>query len=124
MAIIQLNGPTGVIASADDFYLGNASDTFVGMYGIMLVSNSFVGSISVKSRIGSPYAAAVTPVAVLYVSRFLNGAIGTDGLVSTAITGTSLILVPATAQMIVLSCSSFTSGSMSVYKMPVVGAIA
>ena len=124
MAIIQLNGPTGIIKSADDFYLGNASDTFVGMYGIQFVSNSFSGSISVKARLGSPYAGSVAPVAILYVGRYVNGAIGTDGLVSTAITTDSLILVPATAQMIVLSCSSYTSGSMSVYKMPVIGAIA
>lgn len=124
MAIIQLNGPTGVIQSADDFYLGNASDSFVGMYAVMLVSNSFSGSITVKARIGSPYAAAVAPVPILYVSRYLNGAISTDGLLATPITTTSLILVPASGQMIVLSCGTFTSGSMSVYKMPVMGATA
>lgn len=129
MAIVNLNGPTGVIASADQFYIGNGSDMTVAMIGLMLVSSGpFSGSISVKSLISTPYTntnnPAPTPVPILYESRYLNGAISTDGLLATAITGTSLIIIPCTAQQIVLDCTSFVSGKMLVYKVPVAGATA
>lgn len=125
MAIVRINGPQGILQSADSFYIGNGSDMTVAMIGVMLISNSFVGSISVKSLIESPFASpAPTPVPVLYLSRYLNGAISTDGLLSTAITGTSLIIIPCTAQQIVLDCTAYTSGNMQLVKVPVGGATA
>lgn len=106
----------------DVHFLGNPSDQIVGTVVLMLVSSSFVGSITVKSRICVGEASAVTPVAVQYSARYLNGAISDDDLHSTAITDTSLILVPASGQSIVLDCTAYTSGTMTVYQIPLAGA--
>lgn len=117
MANVTASGPKITIKSADTFYLGNAGQTFVSTWAIMLVSSSFTGSVTVKSRIQGKEAAddSVAPVQVVYTARFLNGVAGTDALVSTAITTTSLIIVPATGQSIVLDCTSYTSGSLVAY---------
>lgn len=126
MAVVQIPGPKFTLKSADAFYIGNAEVTYVSTWAIMLVSNTFSGSITIKSRIQGDVAAAdsVVPVAVCYQARFINGSVGTDAIVSTAITGTSLIIVPATGQSIVIDCTSFTSGSMTVYAYPYAGAAA
>lgn len=119
-------GRVFTIGAADACYLENTSDGFVGTMAVMLVSNSFSGSITVKSRIMGKDAsdATVVPVAVNYLGRYVNGAIGTDTLGSAAITGTSLILIPASGQVPVLDCTSWVSGSMTVYCFPLDGAAA
>lgn len=120
-------GQRFVINSAGLTAIGDASDSFVGMIALQFVSDSFSGTITVKATSASPIAQAdgVTPVAVLYVARFLNGSISTDGLVSTGITNNSLILVPASGQTIYLDTTgAYTSGTMTVYKMPLIGATA
>lgn len=122
----SINGPKGSINATGLYNVGNASDMVVGMIGLMIhVVNAGTISIVVKSRVASQAAGDdnVTPVPVLYVSRYLNGAISTDGLLSTAITGESLILVPASAQDIFLDVT-YTSGNYVVYKLPVGGATA
>lgn len=127
MAAIKGVSGKFTIQSADAFYLGNpGGDSTVGTYAIMLVSNSFSGSITVKARIREVQAwqgDTITPVAWSYLSYYLNGA-ATSGVQATAITGTSVILVPASGLQIVLDCTSFTSGSMTVYTAPCVGAAA
>jgi hypothetical protein len=125
MANVLTGGPTFPIKGANAYYLGNAGQTFVSTWAVMIVNDaSFVGSISVKSRIQGKEAAdaSVAPVPVVYVARYLNGSVGTDALVSTAITTTTLMIVPATGQNIVLDCTSYTSGSCSVYAFPYEGA--
>lgn len=114
------------ISAADAFYLGDASDGRVGTHAVMLVSSSFSGSVTVKARIRGSDAAtdAVTPVAVPYLARYLNGAVGSDSIVTTAITGTSLILVPSSGQVPVLDCTSYTSGTLTAYVFPLEGAAA
>lgn len=125
MATKTFNTSKIVISAADAIVIGDPGMTAVGTIAIMLVASTgtaWTGSITVKARSSAPEAAAETPVAVQYSARYLNGAISTDTLVSTAITGTSLILVPASGQTIVLDCTAYTQGTMTVYKVPLVGA--
>jgi hypothetical protein len=121
VANFNANGPKFTINSQTAYIINNASTELVGTFAVMLVSNSFSGSITVKSRIMSNLAAAETSVPVCYVARYLNGAIGTDATVSTAITGTSLIMIPASGQAITLDCTSFVSGTMTAYAIPLLG---
>lgn len=127
MATKTYNTSKFVISAADTVYIGDPGSSAVGTLALMLVASTgtaWTGSITVKARSSAPEAAtdSVTPVAVQYSARYLNGAISTDTLVSTAITGTSLILVPASGQTIVLDCTAYTQGTMTVYKVPLVGA--
>jgi hypothetical protein len=126
MATKTFNTSKIVISAADAIVVGDPGMTAVGTIAIMLVASTtgtaWTGSITVKARSSAPEAAAETPVAVQYSARYLNGAISTDSLGSAAITGTSLILVPASGQTIVLDCTSYTQGTMTVYKVPLVGA--
>lgn len=122
----NINGPKGTLNVTGLYNLGNASDMVVGMLALQIhVVSAGTISIVVKSRVASQAAGddGLTPVPVLYLSRYLNGAISTDGLLSTAITGESLILVPASGQDIFLDVT-YTSGNYVVYKIPVGGAIA
>ena len=126
MSIVHASGPKITIKTADAFYLGDANDTWAGTLCVHLVSGTFVGSISVKGMSRTKEAAddAVTPVAINYVKVYLNGSVADQTYVNTAITDTSLILIPATGQQIVLDCTSFTSGTMTAYVSRVSGAAA
>ena len=99
------------------------------------MSSSFSGSITVKARSAHPQATAIGAnmgvagddiafSAVPYQTNFLNGAVGDGTLVSTAITGTSIIVIPASGVEIALDCTSFVSGSMTGYVVPLEGAAA
>ncbi len=103
------------------------SDATTGTWAIMLVSSSFVGTITVKAKIGPSQAwnsDTITPVAWSYLSYYLNGA-ANAGVQATGITGTSLILVPASGLRISLdTTSAYTSGTMDVYALPLEGAAA
>jgi hypothetical protein len=78
---------------------------------VSLVSNSFVGSITVE---GKREGSSDTPVAIPYRKLHLNGAVGDGSYVSTAITGTSIIEIPSTGMDVSLNTTSYTSGSMTV----------
>lgn len=114
------------INSADTYILGRPSHENVGTWAIMLVSSSFSGTVRVKSRAMGKDADTdtVTFVQVPYLKRYLNGSVADDSLVSTDITDTSLILVPASGQAIALDCTTFNSGSFTVYAFPLEGAAA
>lgn len=105
-----------------------AADAVVGTLVIMLVSNSFSGSISVQAKIAASAAWPSDSIAYVghaYWSNYLNGTnAAATALVTTAITGTSLIYVPATQLRIALDCTAFTSGTMDVYMLPAIGAAA
>lgn len=119
-------GPKFVINAAQQYQLSDGSDNCVSTHALMLVSSSFVGSVTVKaiSRARAAVTDGVTPVPVQYVARYLNGAIATDSLGSAAITGTSLILIPSSGQVPVLDCTAYTSGTLTVYVVQLEGAAA
>jgi hypothetical protein len=109
---------TATINAADDYILRAPIHGNVCRWAIGLVSASFSGSITIKGRpAGSSGAFAAIP----YIKLHLNGSVGDGTVVSTAITGTSLIQVDATGLDIDVDCTSFTSGSMGLFASPVVG---
>jgi len=130
MAIKRVNVANGtfVLNSADTYVLGDASDGLVGTFAVHFVDdNTFSGSVSVKARSRAISNGASTPafLAIPYLPLNLNGSAGTYGTgVTTAITTNSIILVPASGLEIALDCTSYTSGSATVYVTPVVGAAA
>jgi hypothetical protein len=111
MSEVATGGPLFSVIAADAYDCGDGGTTGVSTKIFHLQSASFVGSITVKARrTGS----AFTPVAVPYRKRYLNGSVGDDTFVSTAITGTSVIEVNCAGLEILLDCTSFTSGAMNV----------
>lgn len=126
MATIHATGPVFTITGQNLYILGDASDAFVGTYQVHLVSDTFVGSVSVVARSRQPQAAtdSVAFVAWNYLNTYVNGAVGDQTYVSTAITDTSCILIPATGVQIALNCSAFTSGTLKAYVTPMVGSAA
>jgi hypothetical protein len=85
---------------------------------VHLVSSSFSGSITVKGRARGT---TVAYVAIPYKKRYLNGAVGDDSFVSTAITDTSIIEINGAGLDLQLDCTSYTSGSMDVHSDDMVG---
>ncbi len=126
MATVPTNSKKFTIASGDAFYLGNPGGTEVtGTTTVHMISNTFSGTITVKARIYPNtdwQTDTITPVAWSYVTYYLNGTTASGGLINTGITGTSIILVPSTGLQIVLDCTTYTSGSMTVYVGQVNGA--
>lgn len=127
MADVNVNiGEQFVIDAGNTYFLSAGLGGSVATYLLHLVSDSFSGSITVKARAGCAEAQsdAVTPVAVNYLKMYVNGAVGDQSYANAALTDTSLILVPATGQQIVLDCTTYTSGTMTVYASSVMGSAA
>lgn len=116
------------INGQNTYILGNpGGDSTVGTYAILLQNDgTFSGSVTVKAipRLVQAWQGdTITPVAWAYLSYYVNAA-ATAGIQATAITDTSLILVPASGLQIVLDCTSYSSGYLTVYTAPCVGAAA
>lgn len=96
-----------------------ATHGVVGRWIYHLTASSVVGgSITVKGRAAG---SGNTFVPIPYRRRYLNGAVGDDTSVTTAITDTSLIDVDATGLDICLDCTAITSGSWDVRATKVEG---
>ena len=126
MAVVNIEDKLFTINAANAYYLTKVDRQTTGTLAIQLQSASFSGTITVKARVfpdfgNTPTPPTVTPVAWSYLTYYLNGSAAT-GIVNTGITGTSIILVPATGLQIVLDCGTYTSGSMQVTVEPCVGA--
>jgi hypothetical protein len=111
MATLPIVGKSFSIISQDQYITPGANGRSVATKTIQMTSASFSGSITVKGRVSGSTA---TPVAIPYRKRFLNGAVADDTFVSTAITTDSLIEVNATGIDVVLDCTSYASGTMTV----------
>lgn len=120
MANISIIGNSFKIDNTVQGYiLGDGAKYKVSTKVIQLVGTSPVGfSITVKGRITGT---TITPVAIPYRKRYLNGAVGDDTFVSTAITTDSLIEVNADGIDIVLDVTAATSGSFAVRTVDLVG---
>lgn len=62
-------------------------------------------------------------VAIPYRSLHVNGSVGTGAYVSTALTGNSLIFIPAGGMTVALNVD-WTSGAGTIYATPVIGSCA
>lgn len=117
MATIQPVGNSFKIDGTNVYVLGDGAKYKVSTKVIQLVSSAFSGSIAVKGRVTGT---ANTPVAIPYRKRYLNGAVGDDTFVSTAITTDSLIEVNADGIDVILDVT-YTSGTMAVRSVDLVG---
>jgi hypothetical protein len=109
----------GTINSADTYILGNTGDGTVGTWVIQAEESTFVGSIVVKGRRKS---SAAPFLAIPYTRRNLAGTVSDDTSVTATITDSGfLIEVNAAGLDIALDCTAYTSGSLSVYAVPLVG---
>lgn len=106
------------INAADNHLLLSPRAGVVSRWLVQLVSSAFSGSITVKARRAGT---SDTSLAVPYIRLHLNGVAGDATQVSTAITGTSLILVDATEMDVDIHCTAFTSGTMALKAAPVIG---
>lgn len=111
MATVIAAGQSFSIASADTFIISGQKQGAATIILVDLRSVSFVGSITAKCRAAG---SANTPLAISYRKHYLNGAVGDETFVSTAITTDSIIEFNAAGLDIVLDCTSFTSGSATV----------
>lgn len=120
MAVTLVTSPTftATVNAANDYTLPPASEGVVSRWVIELISNTFVGSITIKARLAGN---AQTLMAIPYIGLFVNNAVSTGLPISTAITNTSLIEVDSTGQEVSVSCTAFTSGSMTLTARPVQG---
>ena len=121
MANIQIIGKAFTIGTTVQGYVlpGGMPGSQVSTKVIQLVGTSPVGfSITVQGRtVGSGNAGVPIP----YRKRYLNGAVGDDTFVSTAITTDSLIEVNADGIDIILNVTAATSGSFAVTTVDLVG---
>lgn len=88
-----------------------------------IVSNGATGSITVSARARGAQAETdqVPMVAIPYQAGFINGAVGTEAFISTAITGTSLITVRGGGRSVGLNVTALTVGTFTVYATPIAG---
>lgn len=120
--VILLNGVVTTYVFGDPGISGGTASAWV----FHIVSNGATGSITVVARARGQTAEndQIPMVAVPYRSDFLNGAVGTGLQVSTAITNTSLIGVPATGKSIGLQVTALTVGTFTVYATPIADFVA
>jgi hypothetical protein len=107
MANVLISGLSFPIDGANAYIIGGQKQGQATLLLIDLRSTAFSGSITVKARAAG---SANTPVAIAYRKRYLNGAVGDETFVSTAITTDSIIEVNAAGVDVVLDCTSFVSG--------------
>lgn len=120
MAVVQLSPPYAdvTVSAVNAYYLAPANSGVVNRWAIQIVSNTWTGSATIKGRL---IGTAATPVAIPYLSIYLNGAVGTGGLVSTAITGTSIIEVNASEIEVVVDVTASSANNMTLSVRPVLG---
>lgn len=89
------------------------------------VPSALSASILVKARSAAGEAQADNPtfLQIPYLAQYLNGAVGTNVYSSAAITGVSIIQVPATGLEIGLDVT-YTAGAGFIYWYPLAGASA
>ena len=108
------------------YKLGDASDGLVGTLSVHLVNVAgLTASVVVKARTRIPQAnddnVAFQPIP--YLKLYLNGAVADSTFDTVPLTGTSIILIPATGLEIALDVT-FTSGQGRIYWAPLKGAAA
>jgi hypothetical protein len=126
MADVKVTGGKLLLKTANgsaNYVLGDASpagETGSAMMVSVFDTGSLSVSIVVKARARGRYADAdaVTWLGIPYKKLYLNGAVADNSYVSTAITGNSLIVIPASGLSISLEVT-FTSGTGTIYWTPI-----
>lgn len=124
---IKIGTGTGGIAVPTTIVLGDANDGIVGTISIHFVNvSSFLGSFTIKARSRLPQADTISApfLPIPYLKQYLNGAIADHTMDNAAITGSSIILVPASGLAIALDLTSYTSGTGAILWSPLDGAAA
>lgn len=128
MANVIMNDRKFVLSSdqagTNTYVLGDTNNAIVGTWLVHIVNTSSLSaSIVVKARARGEYAAtdAVPFVPISYAKLYLNGLVSDNTLVSTTITNTSIVLIPASGLSVALDVT-FTSGTGAVYSWPLEGA--
>lgn len=109
------------------YILSDVSDGVVGTYAIHFVSSTFVGSVTVQGRSRLIADSATTPafLPIPYLSLNAGGTVVAGGTYATAaITDTGLIMVPASGLTIAIDATVVTSGTLTIYVVPVDGSAA
>ena len=131
MALTSQGGRVFTIGTADHNNTivvgdGSPSEGFAGGFTIQLDSTGFTGTVDVQvSSVEQPVTArggktmATTPTfrQALYYKWYLNGVVADGSLVSTQITDSSLVVVPAPGMRVGLKVTC-TSGSLAAYVTP------
>ena len=131
MALTPQGGRVFTITSADTGNTivvgdGSPSEAFAGGVTVQLDSTSFSGTVDIQvSSVEQPVTArggktmATTPTfrQALYYKWYLNGIVADGSLVSTQITDSSLVVVPAPGMRVGLKVTC-TSGSLAAYVTP------
>ena len=118
MATLTIIGPSFIIDGANAYVIPGQKAGAATILVLDLRSTAFVGSVTVKCRAAG---SSNPPVPLAYRKHYLNGAVGDESYVSTAITTDSVIEVNAAGLDIVLDCTAFTSGSAAVAVRPITG---
>jgi hypothetical protein len=107
--------------AATTFVYGPADTGRSGGWCFHIFANGATFSLTAVARIKGPKAEtdALPMVTVNYRSIFLNGAVSTEAFLPTAITGTSLIVVPSLGQSVGLLVASLSVANLIVYAYPV-----
>lgn len=109
----------GTINSADTYVLGNTGDGTVGTWVVQAEESTFVGSIVIKGR---KKGSAAPFLAIPYKQRNIGGTVSDDTTVTTTLTDQGfLVAIDAAGLDVALDCTAYTSGSLSVYAVPLVG---
>lgn len=101
------------ISAVNTHKIGSTPERRVaGAILVHLVASGFTGSITV---VGRARGSSEAFVAIPYIKLHLNGAVADGTYASTAITGTSVILIPATGLDIALDATAVSAGSVAVH---------
>jgi hypothetical protein len=106
-------GPTTTTIDAVATHnLGDVDPGFVGRWAVQFKSSSFVGSVTIKARVPR---SGMDAVAVAYID-FADGTIKTA-----ALAGDALVLIDCSGLELILDCTAYTSGSLAVAALPLIG---
>jgi hypothetical protein len=118
----KITGRYKRIDTAGVYELGDSGDNIVASFSVHVKPSTSPalngGSITVKARPKGTDAETNSHnagVAVPYIKSHLNGSVGDETAVSTAITGESLIIIPATGRVPILDVATITAGYWDVY---------
>lgn len=135
MALVNPKGQTFTIGvggnGTDTYVLGDASQGFVGTFCVQVytrsagtVSIAIVGRTRIAGTLTTTGATAPPFEPIPFLPLHLNGSVGTYATGSSAaITGDSILLIPATGLDIALDVT-YTSGTHDIYVTKLAGAAA
>lgn len=126
MSTFSATGHKIPLTGSNTWILPCPSKDFVGSIAIQIVAGTLATlslTVQARSNAGEASTDGVAFEPIPYLAQYLNGAVGTNVYSSVAITGNSIIQVPATGLEIALVFTS-ASGTGAAYWYPLAGASA